>query len=228
MCGRFALYSTPARIAERFGAEAADLAWTPRYNIGPQQVAPVLRGHAGGRRLDLMHWGLVPSWAQRPDIGARLFNARSESVALKPAFRSAFRSRRCVVAVDGFYEWQPLPDGSRQPYFISRSDGDLLALAGLWEAWAAPTGPWLSFTILTMAADAWMLPLHPRMPVMLDDAAVLASWLDAAAPQSSLLQSLAAPAAGTLQAWPVTRAVGAVRNDFPQLVQPLQPAPRAG
>ncbi len=226
MCGRFALCSSPARIADRFGADAGDVAWTPRYNIGPQQRVPVLREHAGGRRLELLRWGLVPSWATQPSIGARLFNARSETAPDKPAFRNAFRHRRCVVAADGFYEWKPLPDGSRQPYFISRADAGLLALAGLWEHWAGADGASLdSFTILTMPADAWMLALHERMPVMLETATALAQWLDTATPRQRLQELFVAPPAGTLRAWPVARAVGNVRNDSPQLLQPLPAAP---
>lgn len=226
MCGRFALYSPTERIAVRFAAEAGALAWTPHYNIGPQQAAPVLRQQDGRRHLDLLRWGLVPSWADGPDIGVRLFNARSETAADKPAFRGAFRHRRCVVVADGFYEWMKLPDGTRQPYFISRTDGDLLAMAGLWEHWTAPDGSVLgSFTILTMQADEWMLPLHERMPVLLGQPEAVAQWLAPDAPRQRLLECCAAPPAGSLRAWPVARAVGNVRNDSPQLVRPLPDLP---
>ena len=226
MCGRFALYSTPARIAASFGAEAGAVSWSARYNVGPQQLVPVLRRIEGRRRLDLLRWGLVPSWAERPDIGARLFNARSETAPDKPAFRSAFRHRRCVVAVDGFYEWKRLPDGTRQPYFISRADTGLLALAGLWEHWTGADGRRLeTFTILTMPADAWMQPLHERMPVMLDTPAALATWLDETSPRQGL-DALPGPLPpASLRAWPVTRAVGQVRNDSPELVRPLPDSP---
>ena len=228
MCGRYVLKSSPQRLREVFGIEGPDTAhsetWRPRYNLAPQQDAPVVRCLEGQRRLDLLRWGLMPVWAKDPALGNRLINARSETVADKPAFRSAFKSRRCIVPADGFYEWQQQPAG-KQPFYIHRQDGELLAMAGLWEQWTSPSGEQVpTFSILTMAANAWMQPLHERMPVILEGDA-LDAWLDPAT-QPSQLQALFRPLPlDALAAYPVTRAMGNVRHDHPDNLDPLPPPP---
>ena len=228
MCGRYVLKSSPQRLREVFGIEGPDTAhsetWRPRYNLAPQQDAPVVRCLEGQRRLDLLRWGLMPAWAKDPALGNRLINARSETVADKPAFRSAFKSRRCIVPADGFYEWQQQPAG-KQPFYIHRQDGELLAMAGLWEQWTSPSGEQVpTFSILTMAANAWMQPLHERMPVILEGDA-LDAWLDPAT-QPSQLQALFRPLPlDALAAYPVTRAMGNVRHDHPDNLDPLPPPP---
>lgn len=228
MCGRYVLKSSPQRLREVFGIEGPDTAhsetWRPRYNLAPQQDAPVVRCLEGQRRLDLLRWGLLPAWAKDPALGNRLINARSETVADKPAFRSAFKSRRCIVPADGFYEWQQQPAG-KQPFYIHRQDGELLAMGGLWEQWTSPSGEQVpTFSILTMAANAWMQPLHERMPVILEGDA-LDAWLDPAT-QPSQLQALFRPLPlDVLTAYPVTRAMGNVRHDRPDNLDPLPPPP---
>lgn len=145
MCGRYVLKSAPRRIREQLGIEDAwgetsrgEDWWRPRFNIAPQQDALVVVERGGHRYLEMMRWGLIPPWADGPSIGNRLINARSETASTKPAFRSAFRSHRCVVPADGFYEWQARASG-KQPLYIHRKDDQLLALAGLWSRWR-PSG----------------------------------------------------------------------------------------
>lgn len=223
MCGRYVLKSTPKHLREAFGIDGPDTArsetWRPRYNLAPTQLAPIVRVVEGVRHLDLMKWGLIPSWAKDPAIGSRLINARSETAPEKPAFRAAFRSRRCIVPADGFYEWQQQPSG-KQPFYIHRKDGGLLAMAGLWEQWMPPETevPLLTFTILTTAANAWMRPLHERMPVILEGEEV-GRWLDPAAKRAELEALLRAPGDRELEAYPVSRAVNDVRNDAPLLLE---------
>ena len=222
MCGRYVLRSGPRRWREQFDAGSTEtLEWRPRYNLAPSQYAPVLRLVDGQRHIDLLRWGLLPAWAKDESFAYRTVNARCETVATLPAFRAAMRARRCVVPADGFYEWQLQPDGkSKQPYFIDRRDGRMLAFAGLWESWKPPGGgdALLSFTIITTPASRWMAPLHERMPALLDAQGVEA-WLQPAQPAQQL-QALLHPAPeDALQARPVSRAVGNPRNDGPELLQ---------
>lgn len=229
MCGRFVQRGAPIAYAEHFGVDpgVAPLPNAPpRYNAAPTQDLMVVRRHpqTGVRHLSLLRWGLVPSVSTDASGGARLINARAETVAEKPAFRSAWRARRrCIVPADGFYEWHAGPRG-RQPFLISRADGAPLALAGLWEGWRDPdTGIWLrTFTILTCAADARLRPLHERMPVILAEGDI-ADFLAAPDPQR-LLRPLSGEA---LRLWPVSTRVNAVRNDGEDLVAPLTGAAAA-
>jgi putative SOS response-associated peptidase YedK len=136
MCGRYALTSPPAEIAERF-----HLLWTPEiephYNIAPSQMIPVVRETEAGRALVMLKWGLIPWWAKDATIGAKLVNARAETLADKPAFRDAYRRRHCLIPADTFYEWKPV-EGRKQPYCIRLRDHGLFGMAGLWERWQAP------------------------------------------------------------------------------------------
>ncbi len=180
MCGRITQGFTWREVNAflRLIGPAANL--RPRYNLAPSQNAAVVRGDAEGRHLSMMRWGLIPGWAKDPSIGHKLINARAETAAVKPSFRGAFSKRRCLVPVDGFYEWRR--EGSiRQPWRIFRPDGGLMAFAGLWERWRVPEGAALrgslaerqpgevveNFTILTTEANATMRALHHRMPVIL-------------------------------------------------------------
>ncbi len=221
MCGRFALKSPPVRIRDEFDADVSALVWSAHYNIGPMQFAPVVRCEHAHRRVDLLRWGLIPSWAEDPGIGSRLFNARCETAAEKPAFRAAFKARRCIVPADGFFEWTQQALG-KQPYFIHRKDGDLLGMAGLWEHWTPPDGqPLETFTILTTEANAWMRNLHDRMPVILTHDEV-GRWLDPATHPSDLRALLRPLSDADLDAYPVTKAVGNVRNDRAQMLEPIE------
>lgn len=216
MCGRFAFYSPAEAAAALFGAEG-EVAIDARYNIAPTQlVAAVREGEGGKRELALLRWGLVPFWAKDPAIGNRMINARAETVAEKPAYRAAYRHRRCLVLADGFYEWRR--EGDRKtPYFISRATGEPLALAGLWENWTdKASGENLqTTTLVTTEANDFMRPLHHRMPVILTPETA-GDWL---AGSAELLDDVAAitPA---LRAWPVDRRVNNARNEGEELIAP--------
>lgn len=220
MCGRYTLKTEPRLLAEQF-ALATIPALEARYNIAPTQDVPVVRTTADGRQLALLRWGLIPGWASDPSIGARMINARSETVAEKPAFRTAFKQRRCLVLADGFYEWQR-SGGRKQPYFFQLRDGRPFAFAGLWERWQAPDGQTVeTCTILTTAPNDLARPIHDRMPVILDPAAY-DQWLDPelrlAGPLEALLQPYPAAA---MTAYPVSTYVNNARNDGPQCLDPL-------
>ena len=221
MCGRYTLTATPAAVARHFElAETPELA--PRYNIAPTQPVPVVRvSSRGERRLELRRWGLVPHWAREPSVGARLINARCESVATRPAFRDAFRRRRCLLPADGFYEWQPHPK-RRRPHHLELPGRALFAFAGLYERWrgAGEEAPPLeTCTLLTTAAGARVSPLHDRMPVILDPESY-AAWLDPEQgdPQA-LLPLLASERADGLRFHPVGLRMNDPRNDDPECLR---------
>ena len=222
MCGRFTLITPAETIAEQFQLPEVP-ALAPRYNIAPTQPVAAVRQRQGngGRELILLHWGLVPFWAKDPGIGSRMINARSETVAQKPAFRAAFRRRRCLVLADGFYEWQRLERG-KQPFYIRLGDESLFALAGLWEHWEGPDETTIdSCTLLTTEANDLVRPVHNRMPVILhpNDYDL---WLDPGVQEAELLQPLLSPypSEGML-AYPISRWVNKPSNDGPQCIEPL-------
>jgi putative SOS response-associated peptidase YedK len=219
VCGRYAQFTSPGDLAEIFGAtlDIADV--SPRYNVAPMQWLPVIRQRPSGERVvQTLRWGLLPSWAKDETIANRLINARAETLAEKPSFRSAYRKRRCIVPADGFYEWAKRPYG-KQPYYIHASDGSILALAGLWERWTPPDDGDVidSFTIVTTAANGRVQPLHDRMPVILGPEAV-ASWLDPASEPEAVSELLGPCPDAWLALHPVARAVGNVRNEGPELI----------
>lgn len=230
MCGRFALVATSEQVAELFGlAESAGTALglggapalAPRYNIAPTQPVGAVRERLStpGRTFDLFRWGLVPSWSKALPQ-APLINARAETVAEKPSFRAAFKYRRCLVPASGFYEWQKVARG-KQPYFIHRLDGELMALAGLWETWHGPDGIELdTCTIITTAANELMAPLHDRMPVVLEppDFDV---WLDPAVKDATMLEPLLRPCADDLLTLrPVGTYVNSAGHEGPECLSP--------
>ena len=215
MCGRFAFYSPAEATAALFGVAGAP-AVAPRYNIAPSQdIAAIRNDAAAGREFVLLRWGLVPFWAKDASIGNRMINARSETAAEKPAYRAAFRHRRCIVPADGFYEWRQTGE-SKTPYFISLASGEPFALAGLWERWVDKgSGEELqSATLLTTAANEFMSQLHERMPVILDPAAAT-EWLSG---DDTMLNDAAA-AVPALRAWPVRRQVNNARNEGSDLIE---------
>lgn len=226
MCGRFALNDDPKILARRFGAEPpSDL--RPRFNVAPSQDILILRQDEAERHFTLARWGLVPAWAKDIKFGGySTINARAETVATKPAFRAAFRHRRCLIPASGFYEWQVRPDAkTKQPWFIAHKDGEPLAFAGLWERWQDPVGMALdSCTILVTAGNELMRPIHDRMPVILDDARWEA-WLDPAADPAALQALLQPYPAEAMTAWPVSLRVNHPRHDGPDCRERLSEEP---
>ncbi len=222
MCGRFTL-ALPAETIRDFLGLADTPVLVPRFNIAPTQSVAVVRAEAGKeeRRLSFLRWGLIPHWAEDPAIGSRLINARAETLAQKPAFRSAFRQRRCLIPADGFYEWRKT-NGRKQPYHIRRRDGGPLAMAGLWETWQAPDGEMISTcAIITTQAEAIVQAIHDRMPVLLPPAA-FALWLDVGMSDTVRLTALLRlTASEDLVAVPVSSRVNRVECDGPDLVVPL-------
>ena len=216
MCGRYAFYSPAEAVKRIFRLEAVP-ELKPRYNVAPTQDVPAVRLDQEGRReLVMMHWGLIPRWAKEKAFGNRTINARAETVADKPAYRDAFKRRRCLVLADGWYEWQVAP-GGKQPWFIHRKDDEPFAFAGLWESWKDPAGGALeSCTIVTTDASESIKAVHPRMPVVLDEAD-RDRWLDPASDSQDLL----GPYQGALEAWKVSRQVNAPKNQGPELVERL-------
>jgi putative SOS response-associated peptidase YedK len=225
VCGRVALFTPPAHLARFLAAALAaglDPDGTPSWNVGPQGSLYAATEGADGRVLDRYRWGLVPSWAKSADIGSRLFNARGETVAEKPSFRAAFKSRTCAIPVDGFYEWDHRPGGHRQPHYFSRADGEPLVLAGLYEHWRDPAvdAPLATCTIITTDPSDDLDGIHDRMPVVLDPDD-LEAWLDVSDHEPAERQALLRPSRpGTLTHHAVDKAVGSVRNDGPGLIEP--------
>ena len=220
MCARYNLHSSPQALAEYFGVASQNLPRTlplPNFNVAPTQQAPVVLD--GPRRFEVMRWGLIPFWAKDVRIGRRTINARAETVAEKPAFRAAFRSRRCLVPADGFYEWTG-PRGRRQPLNIHRADGQPMALAGLWEA-HNELGP--TFTIITTGPNAFMASLHNRMPVILEPCDWVA-WLSAEDEDPAWRAALLRPAGDdVLTSYCANPAVNSVANNGPELLQTAAP-----
>lgn len=226
MCGRFAFFSSHEAMLRVFALPVDTPPVAPRWNIAPAQKIAAVRADARGqRRLALLQWGLVPHWAQDRSIGARLINARAETVAEKPAFRSAWQRRRCLVPVDGYYEWQATPTG-KQPWFITRADREPFALAGLWESWVEVPGaaPLESCVILTTAAPESLAAIHERVPVVMP-ATAWDSWLrPVGADLAALAALLGAPPADSLRAVRVGRRVNDAKHDGPGLIEPVADA----
>jgi len=193
----------------------------PRYNIAPSQPVPIIRQIDHHRHLDSVRWGLVPSWAKDPKIGYKMINARAETVAEKPSFRTAFKHRRCMVIADGFYEWKSTSSG-KQPYWIGLPDRELMAFAGLWEHWTHKiTGEQIeSCTIIVTQANNQMSTLHERMPVILHKKDY-GLWLDPDLHTAEPLQSLLTPYSGMMMTYPVSREVNSPKNDDESLIAPV-------
>ena len=216
MCGRYALTSPPAVIAERFG-----LAWTPdvppHYNIAPTQTIPVVRDTGQGRELAWLKWGLIPSWAKDASIGTRLINARGETLGDKPAFRNAYRHRHCLVPADAFYEWKAV-GGRKQPYCIRMRDQPVFGMAALWERWKGPDGQVVeSCAIVTVDANSLIAELHDRMPLILAPGDY-AAWLAAETKEAALPGAVPAQ---DMVAYPVSPLVSNARNDGPACLTPI-------
>jgi putative SOS response-associated peptidase YedK len=225
MCGRYTLRVSPAELAEIFGV-LNSIEWSPRYNIAPTQTVAAVRSNeqATGRELVLLKWGLIPSWAKDAKIGNSLINARADTVATKPSFRSAFKRKRCLIPVDGFYEWKAIPgQKTKQPYLIGVRDVPIFAFAGMWEHWTDPDGKRLdSCTIITTDANELMQQVHNRMPVILDPADY-GRWLDPDQQDAQALTSLLKQfPAERMQLTPVSTLVNSPRNESPKCVEPME------
>ena len=190
MCGRYTSEGiSVSTLVERFDAQPMLEALTPNHNIKPTQDAPVVVEHDGTRELQLMQWGLVPFWAKDPKIGYKMFNARAETVGEKPAFKSSFRRKRCLVPAAGFYEWKAEGRG-KTPYLFSLIDNEIFGFAGLYDTWRMPNGETLhTYTIITTAPNELVAAIHDRMPVILGRDQEQA-WMDASVEDPYFLQSL--------------------------------------
>lgn len=222
MCGRYTLSSKGDEVALLFDLQ--EIPQLPlRYNIAPTQETAVVRVERPGepRRLDLLRWGLIPYWAKEAGIGNRMINARSESVAEKPAYRWSFRRKRCLIPTNGFYEWKK-EGKAKQPYMIRRKDAKPFAFAGLWDRWQDPErGPLDTFTILTTDANELIRPLHDRMPVILAPTD-FDLWLDPAVEDRERLEPLLVPFdSQQMETYPVSRTVNNPVNDVAECVEPL-------
>ena len=221
MCGRFALVATGEEVAEHYQLPEVPYV-VPRYNIAPTQpVAAVRLNGAGEREFTFFQWGLIPSWAKDPSMGSRMINARSETAAEKPAFRAAFKRRRCLLPATGFFEWRAT-NGRKQPMYIHEATGSLVSLAGLWEIWQSPDGGLLeTCTILTTDPNALMEPIHNRMPVILDPLDY-SMWLAPDTPADQLHHLLRPYDAERLAAYPVSTAVNKPQNDSEDVITPAE------
>jgi putative SOS response-associated peptidase YedK len=219
MCGRFARIVSDKKLREKYRLKEATLL-KDSYNIAPSQPVAAVRATDRGNELVLLKWGLIPSWSKDAKIGQKLANARSETVAEKPSFRSAFKQRRCLIPASGFYEWMKQGTGRKQPFFISPRDGELFSFAGLWECWHDPEGEEVqSCTILTTTANEVMQPIHERMPVILGPSAE-EQWLDPRASADALRSLLVPYRSAGMEARPVGLWVNNPKNDSPKCLEP--------
>ena len=228
MCGRFVGFRRLEELIEHFPIDVANVEVTPSYNVAPTQEILAIARHDDQNHLEKLHWGLVPFWAKDTSNGSRMINARSETVAAKPSFRTAFKWRRCLILADGFYEWKG-EKGNKQPMFLTLPDGRPFAFAGLWEAWdnrgKEPTA-YRSCSILTREASASVMPIHNRMPVILKPEAY-DGWLSRDNQDVRLLQDIIQNEVYTeLKSVPVSRQVNAAKVDRPGNIRPLEPGAR--
>jgi putative SOS response-associated peptidase YedK len=220
MCGRYTL-SQPGDLLKELGVpEDEQVEILPNYNVAPTQEVPIVRpGAKGDRELAIVRWGLIPFWAKDEKIGNQMINARCESVSEKPAYKNAFKKRRCVLLADGFFEWKK--QGSvKQPFHFFLEDHQPFVFAGLWERWTKGAEPIESCTIITTSANDTVAEVHDRMPVILGPEA-RELWLDDSVQDAELLSSILRPYAGKMSASPVSRAVNSPRNNSPEILRPM-------
>jgi putative SOS response-associated peptidase YedK len=231
MCGRFSLAVDQKTLAETFTEFEIPAELGPRYNIAPSQPVAVVANN-GQNKVEFFQWGLIPSWAKDPQIGQRMINARAETLAEKPSFKTAYKRRRCLVLADGFYEWRITPSsppkgrgkgGAKTPMYIRLASGEPFAFAGLWESWrGAEDSTILSCTIITTTPNEFMAEIHNRMPVILPRSAY-ATWLDPVERNPDQLQELLKPyPAEQMTAYPVSRIVNSPQNDTPDCIIPVK------
>lgn len=225
MCGRFVLAVDPNQMAMEFGL-SGELAIPANFNVAPAQTIPVILNEAA-HELTYARWGLMPSWAKDLSMSAKMINARAETVDEKPAFRAAFKRRRCLVPASGFYEWQTRDDGKKYPMYIHLADRDLFGFAGLWEVWHSPEGDELrTCTILTTSANSFMKSIHERMPVILSRENY-ADWLAPGdVPAPALKPLLRGCDADKMIAYEVSKSVNRAGFSSPDMIEPVQAPPR--
>jgi putative SOS response-associated peptidase YedK len=223
MCGRYRLSRRKQLVEEYFATSGAE-EWNPRYNIAPTQPVPVIRQNPKEpiRELSLVRWGLIPSWAKDSSVAGQMINARSETAGMKPAFRGALKSRRCLIPADGFYEWQRMGK-SKQPYCFEVNEGELFAFAGLWDCWKDPTGNVVeTCSILTTTPNAVTSRVHDRMPVILDpDSYDL--WLDPGMKDVATASEMLKPYdARLMRCYPISTRINHVANDDEECSAPVE------
>jgi len=227
MCGRFVATAPPDQIARYFDAEPPEAALEPNWNVAPTHDVYAVLSDGSTRRVEALHWGLVPRWAKGPSVGSKMINARAETLAERNAYKAAYRKRRCLIPADGFYEWKAEPGQKRkQPYFIHRADGEPMAFAGLWEVWRDPATDGAdrlhSCCIITGEPNEAVRPVHDRMPVMLPPE-TWDTWLDPANDDLDTLGRLLVPAHARLyDLYPVSTDVNSVRNRGPHLIERVE------
>jgi putative SOS response-associated peptidase YedK len=226
MCGRFARYSLSRELERHFRAHPAPFEVLPDYNVAPTQDIPVIVQQEDERHIRKFHWGLVPFWAKDISIGSRMINARVETVAMKPAFRAAFKQRRCLIPADGFYEWHGT-SGNKQPYYFHLPCSEPFAFAGLYENWVdkealAEAASYRSCTIITMDASDSVKAVHNRMPMILEPAAY-AEWLDPEIEAPSEIEAiLKSGSVKNLEHHPVSKLVNRIGNNKKECMEPLE------
>lgn len=233
MCGRFVSASPPDEIARYFDAQPPEgSALEPSYNVAPSNDVYAVLEDGGVRKVEALHWGLIPFWAKDPSTGNKMINARAETLATKNAYRRAFKKRRCIIPADGFYEWKKVAGQKRkQPMYIHRPDGEPLAFAGLWEVWRNPDDKdeeLHSCTIITGQPNEKVAEVHDRMPVILPPSA-WTEWLDPGEGDLDTLGRLLVPAPASLvEIRPVSTEVNNVRNKGAHLIDAVDPAGAGG
>jgi putative SOS response-associated peptidase YedK len=226
MCGRFTLFLSRAEIERFFDVLTVPFDLQPNYNVAPTQEIPVIIQQEDARHLRKFRWGLVPFWAKDTAIGSRMINARVETASSKPAFKSAFRHRRCLIPANGFYEWQGKA-GSKQPFYFHFPAGEPMAFAGLWETWqdkSAPDAsePYQSCTIITTEASEWVRDVHDRMPLILKPEGY-GEWLDPENKDAeSIERILETGSVRDLQRYPVSKLVNRVESNSKACVEPIE------
>lgn len=223
MCGRYTLAVQLDLVADRFASSADFDKLSPRFNIAPGQLAPVVTNSEEKRHLRMMKWGLIPSWAKDEAIGYKMINARAETLAEKPSFRKALEQRRCIIPADGFYEWRKETDGkTKTPIRIVLKDRSLFGFAGLWERWKNPEGKEvLTYTIVTTTPNSLLKSVHDRMPVILTSDAENV-WLAAGVLTSKVLGEVLRPYPDDqMELFPISKAVNNPRTDTPACIEPV-------
>ena len=226
MCGRFARYSLSRELERYFNAQPAAFDMPASFNVAPTQEIPVIIQQEDSRHFKKRHWGLVPFWAKEISIGSKMINARVETLTSKPAFKAAFKHRRCLIPADGFYEWQGKA-GAKQPYFICLPSGEPLAFAGLWEVWEnknAPSEahPYKSCTIITTEASDSVKDVHNRMPLILKPEAY-EEWLDPGNKEPAKIEELLRTKyVKELMRYPVSKMVNRVENNSKECMEPVK------